>query len=242
MQWTDQAIILSLKNFSEHQKIVSCLTATNGRQTGMWSVPKRHGVSLDIGDRVDVTWKARLEGHLGTFTIEKRLGYPLLLFLLPTKLWVLHYLAHLLELLPLKHSYPVIFEAVVAFVGELEPNDYQKVLLELTFLELLLLRELGFGLSLQQCCVTGVRQGLCYISPKTGRAVSEQAAGPYVAALLPFPKFWAMSHDTVNANIVETQAALRVTFYFIDKWLLSEKAVSMREMLVKLREQFVRAA
>jgi DNA repair protein RecO (recombination protein O) len=53
--------------------------------------------------------------------------------------------------------------------------------------EMQLLEELGFGLDLTSCAVTGSRDDLAYVSPKTGRAVSRGAAGDWVARLLPLP-------------------------------------------------------
>ena len=41
--------------------------------------------------------------------------------------------------------------------------------------ELLLLAELGFGLDLDACTVTGTRDGLAFVSPKSGCAVSVRA-------------------------------------------------------------------
>src|SRR3989338_2262488 len=47
--------------------------------------------------------------------------------------------------------------------------------------ELMLLEELGFGLDLTSCAVTGSRDDLCYVSPKSGRAVSRAGAGEWAA-------------------------------------------------------------
>ncbi len=47
-----------------------------------------------------------------------------------------------------------------------------------------LLEELGFGLDLSKCAVTGVTDDLMYVSPRTGRAVSAEAGEPYKDRLL----------------------------------------------------------
>ena len=53
--------------------------------------------------------------------------------------------------------------------------------------QLELLQTLGFGLDLTRCAVTGGREDLAYVSPKSGRAVSVAGAGEWAARLLPLP-------------------------------------------------------
>src|SRR5256885_13701279 len=55
--------------------------------------------------------------------------------------------------------------------------------------ELLLLAELGFGLDLERCAVSGSNDNLVAVSPKSGRAVSAAEAEPYLRKLLPLPAF-----------------------------------------------------
>jgi DNA repair protein RecO (recombination protein O) len=55
--------------------------------------------------------------------------------------------------------------------------------------ELHLLTELGFGLELDRCALTGLHEGLFYVSPKSGRAVSQSAGAPWHDRLLRLPLF-----------------------------------------------------
>src|SRR5207302_2872515 len=55
--------------------------------------------------------------------------------------------------------------------------------------ELLLLAELGFGLDLERCAVTGGNDDLVAVSPRSGRAVSAAEAEPYAGKLLALPTF-----------------------------------------------------
>ena len=84
--------------------------------------------------------------------------------------------------------------------------------------ELLLLDELGFGLSLDRCAVSGARVGLAYVSPKTGHAVTAAAAGEWAARLLPLPGIlggpeaegglaagFALTGHFLNARLAEAQ-------------------------------------
>jgi DNA repair protein RecO (recombination protein O) len=76
-----------------------------------------------------------------------------------------------------------------------------------------LLAELGFGLSLEACAATGMREGLVWVSPKSGCAVSATAGAPYADRLLPLPGFLA-GQGTADAAAVA--AALRMTGWFLD--------------------------
>jgi DNA repair protein RecO (recombination protein O) len=80
--------------------------------------------------------------------------------------------------------------------------------------ELLLLGDLGFGLDLSACAVTGAAEDLAYVSPRTGRAVSRGAAGEYAARLLPLPGFLL---GTGRAAEAEVGAGLRLAGHFLRK-------------------------
>ena len=82
--------------------------------------------------------------------------------------------------------------------------------------ELALLEETGFGLDLTSCAVTGRDDGLVYVSPKTGRAVSRDGAGDWADRLLPLPPVLRGDGEASDTEIV---AALGVTGYFLDNKL-----------------------
>ena len=52
-----------------------------------------------------------------------------------------------------------------------------------------ILAECGFRLDLSRCAATGATEGLAYVSPKSGRAVSAEAGAPWRDRLLPLPAF-----------------------------------------------------
>ena len=62
--------------------------------------------------------------------------------------------------------------------------------------EMHLLNELGFGLELDACAVTGTHEELIYVSPKSGRAVSRQAGAPWRDKLLRLPAFLMGTAET----------------------------------------------
>jgi DNA repair protein RecO (recombination protein O) len=82
--------------------------------------------------------------------------------------------------------------------------------------ELELLETLGFGLDLEKCAVTGSTEDLKFISPKSGRAISQSAAGEWASKLLPFP---VAATGQVN-SLEDILAGLKVCQFFLEKKVL----------------------
>jgi len=80
--------------------------------------------------------------------------------------------------------------------------------------ELGLLAELGFGLDLSHCAATGSTEDLAYVSPRSARAVSREAAAPYKEKLLPLPGFLLpeAGEKLVRQDILD---GLKLTGYFL---------------------------
>ena len=78
--------------------------------------------------------------------------------------------------------------------------------------ELAVLDDLGFGLDLDHCAVTGATEDLTHVSPKSGRAVSRAAAAPYLDRLLPLPSFLTARGNASPHDIAD---ALRLTSHFL---------------------------
>ena len=115
--------------------------------------------------------------------------------------------------LPERESHPALFEdslaALSAFGSPQSPSRYARW-------ELSLLREIGFGLDLTACGVTGVTEGLVYVSPRSGRAVSREGAGDYAERLLQLPAFLLESGGAPATSGAEVEQALRLTGHFFE--------------------------
>jgi DNA repair protein RecO (recombination protein O) len=158
-----------------------------------------------------LAWKARLADQLGFFSFEpvkllgtSLYGIPAKLAALVSSLTVLH------DCLAANEANEKIFEITERFIDDLSLTSYANWEREL-------LRELGFELCLDKCNATGVREDLCYISPKTGHAVCRTAGELYKDVLLPLPKMWAPA--AVGGCVKE---ALEVLEYFYRKRIYSE--------------------
>ena len=89
--------------------------------------------------------------------------------------------------LPEREPHSGAFYAFEALASALhDPEIWPAVLVRF---EAGLLQELGFGLDLSRCAVTGSADDLIWVSPRTGRAVSASAGEPYRDRLLVLPPF-----------------------------------------------------
>lgn len=235
MKWADEGIVIAITPFSEDQARLSLLTRANGRQAGLFRLSKRQA-TLQLGDFTSANWNARLTEHLGRFQIERLDSFAPRLFQDAWRLWLLQNACGLMAILPDRHPYPTLFEELLSFLQNLSEATDHSAFTQMNLFEKLILAELGFGIDLSICCVTETQENLTYISPKTGRAVSTDAAAPYVDKLLPLPSFWL--HDNLTGHTStwdEILSAFRVTDYFWQKWLFTEKQTfpSVRTAIMK---------
>ena len=213
IEWRDTAIILRLRKHGETSVIVDVLTATHGRAAGVvrGGTSRKMAPILQPGGQVDVVWKARLEEHLGALTVEPIRSRSAQVMGSRLALAGLNAVTGLLCFsLPDREAHTALFDRTSALLDLLGQDD----LWPLAYLrwELALLEELGFALDLTRCAATGTTEGLSYVSPKTGRAVSEVGAGDWASRLLPLPPVLRGEGDAGDAEIAE---ALQVTGHFL---------------------------
>jgi DNA repair protein RecO (recombination protein O) len=112
--------------------------------------------------------------------------------------------------LPEREVYLPLYQRTEALLDLLGQDD----IWPLAYLrwELGLLEELGYGLDLGSCAVTGAVDDLVYVSPKSGRAVSRAGAGGWAERLLPLPDVLRGLGDASDAEIAE---GFKTTGYFL---------------------------
>ena len=104
--------------------------------------------------------------------------------------------------------------------------------------ELLLLAELGFGLDLERCAVSGSNDDLVAVSPRSGRAVSAAEAEPHAGKLLPLPAFL---RDGGNPSWLDVQRGLQLTGHFLQRDILTERSAGLVEARSRLVDRLHRA-
>jgi DNA repair protein RecO (recombination protein O) len=236
MQWVDDGIILGCRRHGETSVIVETLTRGHGRVLGLvrGGRSRRLQPTLQPGNRVALTWRARLEEHLGQFTVEPLVMRAARLMEVPVGLHGVQLVAAHLRLLPEREAVEGVFDAVDAMIEHL-PQVEEAGELVARF-EVALLEELGFGLDLKRCAVTGVSEGLAYVSPKTGRAVTREAGAPWADRLLALPAFMrAGANDRPDAEGLALAFAL--TGHFLARNVYEPRGLP----IPPAREAFIRA-
>lgn len=214
MEWQDEGIVLAVRKHGESSAIVSLLTAAHGRHAGLvrGGASRRLRGVLQPGNTVSASWRARLEEHLGAYTVEP-LHSGAGLYDRPGPLAALTSAAALVEAaLPERAPHPGMYHALAGLIDALDRPDWAESYVRW---ELLLLADLGFGLDLSSCAATGANDGLAYVSPKTGRAVSLSAGEPWRGRLLPLPRF--LSPQGGPADAEQVLEGLRLTGWFLER-------------------------
>ncbi|MDO9639521.1 MAG: DNA repair protein RecO [Pseudotabrizicola sp.] len=223
MEWREDGVLLSMRPHGEGSAIIEVFTSGHGRHFGVvrGGASRKRAPLLQPGAQLDLTWRARLDDQIGSFLAEPVhsraavLESPLALAGLTAACALLH--LSLAERDPHPQLYRRTLSLMDAMAGGADwIGDYMRW-------ELLLLDEIGFGLDLTRCAVTGQRDDLAYVSPRTGRAVSRGAAGDWAPKLLPLPQALMGQGPVTGA---EAAQALAITGHFLARELASETRAS----------------
>ena len=236
MEWRDEGILLSVRRHGETSAIIEVFTQDRGRHAGVvrGGTGRKIAPILQPGAQLDVAWRARLEDHIGTFTVEPVRSRAALVMGDRLALAGLNAVTALLSFcLPDREAHQELYrrsEQLLDLLGQNEvwPLAYLKW-------EVSLLEEMGYGLDLSVCAVTGGSDDLVYVSPKSGRAVSRQGAGDWADRLLPLPPVLRGDGPAPDAEITE---ALQTTGYFLSAHLAAQLG---SRPVPDARERFVAA-
>lgn len=212
MEWQAEGTVLARRSHGETAVILDVLTDLHGRHSGLvpGGTSQKRAAMLQPGSRLDLRWRARRDDQLGTFSVEPvRLRSGLLAD--PLALAGLNAVCALLVFaLPERDPHPLLVDDTERVLDLMEGGaewgaDYLRW-------EMRLLEEMGFGLDLSACAVTGAAQGLAYVSPKSGRAVSREGAGEWADRLLPLPGILGGAGNNRGDGLAE---GLAITGHFL---------------------------
>jgi DNA repair protein RecO (recombination protein O) len=213
MNWDDDAIVLALKPHGETSAVAELLTRSHGRHLGLVRGGRRLAAMLQPGNSLRARWRARLADHLGYYTLEPLRLRTAQLLDSADALMALRAVSSLIAAsLPERDPHPALYEGLTILLDHLdEPALWPALYVRF---EVGLLEALGFGLALDRCAVTGSREDLAFVSPKSGRAVNREAAGPYADKLLRLPPF--LLGAQAGALPGDVADGLKLTGYFLE--------------------------
>jgi DNA repair protein RecO (recombination protein O) len=215
MEWTDEGVVLGTRKHGEANAILELMTRGHGRHLGLvrGGAGSRLRPILQPGNSVGVTWRARIDEHLGHFVVE---GLDLRAAAFLPHAHAVHgitYLAALCRLLPERDPHPEVFSELMMMLDHI--GDRLQAAALIARFELSLLADLGFGLDLSACAATGDDIDLVYVSPKSGRAVSRDAGAAWADRLLPLPEFLRQTDTLPAVESGELTAAFTLTGFFL---------------------------
>ncbi|KAE9628925.1 DNA repair protein RecO [Parasedimentitalea maritima] len=236
MEWRDHGILLSLRRHGESSAIIDVFTEEHGRHAGVvrGGTSRKQAPVLQPGAQLDVTWRARLEDHLGHYQAEPLRSRAAAALSGRLALAGLNAVTGLLSFcLPEREPHGNLYTRSEQLLDLLD----QEELWPLAYLrwELALLEDMGFGLDLSACAVTGATRGMIFVSPKSGRAVSAKGAGDWADRLLPLPPVLLGEGAATDTEI---EQGLRTTGFFLEARLAPSLG---RHPLPEVRGRFVDA-
>jgi DNA repair protein RecO (recombination protein O) len=234
MEWSDEGIVLGTRRHGEANAILEVMTRAHGRHLGLvrGGAGSRLRPVLQPGNTVSVAWRARLDEHLGHYTVEPLRLHAASQMAAAHVVYGVTHLAALCRLLPERDPHPEVHDQLVAVLDDLD--DPLSAGAQVVRFELQMLAELGFGLDLTVCAVTGSSDDLRYVSPKSGRAVSGDAAESWRDRLLPLPPFLADAEPPSPDDLAQ---GFVLTGFFFARHVLEPRGLAFADA----REGFVAA-
>ncbi|WP_339048330.1 DNA repair protein RecO [Candidatus Mesenet endosymbiont of Phosphuga atrata] len=235
MQWEDEGVLIAAKKYGDSGLILSLFTKNNGKRRGFIRTSKSSSYKFGVGNLFAVQWRARSLDNLGYFQCELMKSNMYYLITDKVKAIAVSSASSILEkVLPEGEKQAALYDDLILLIDAMENDDWQKYYLKF---ELELLSQLGFALDLTRCTVSKTNKDLKFISPKTGKAVSEKIGKNYAHNLLPLPKMlYDVYHNCqINYKLEEFQLSLKVLGYFLSKHLFSQFATELpfyRKLLV----------
>jgi DNA repair protein RecO (recombination protein O) len=222
MKWQDKGLVISVKKYGENSFILHLFTENHGVHAGLVKRYSRQksGNIYELGNYLSVEWTGRLEEQLGFYKSELESSYLYNIMNDSLKLEALNSICSMLRIFLAERQVNAKLYIKTLEIIECLNNAGKIWLSKYIQWELLLLSELGYGLDLSRCAVTGDLDNLKYVSPKSGRAVSEEGAGKWADKLLIFPNFLQkLNGNTIDKD--ELDHGLKLTTYFLNRYVSS---------------------
>ena len=218
--WSSEGIIISIKPFQEKQKIITVFTEHFGIQTGFMRTQKKDRISVLVKISARTT-----RAGINYFSCENSKNNFFMIFGSKKKLLSLKCILETLACaLPIAEPNRILYIISKEFILLLltQQSWYSYFI----FTELSILKHIGFELELSKCAITNNTMDLYYISPKTGRALSQQVGHKYHDKLLILPKNIRTiyyQNKMSEISIQDFRACFKVTNFFLKKHVFIPK-------------------
>ena len=240
MEWSDRGLVVARRPHGESGAIVALLTREHGRHLGLARGVggKRAAGLYELGALLAARWRGRLPEHLGNWTCEMVTPFAAAVLDDAGRLAALTAAVTVVDqAVPEREPHPVLFDATLDLLANLGQDDWVQRYVRW---ECACLAELGFGLDLERCTVTGTTEDLSHVSPRTGRAVSADAARPYGDRLLVLPAF--INDPARPAGGREILAGLALTGHFLERHVMAPLGHRLPAARIRLVDRLRRSS
>ena len=218
MRWQEEGLLLDVRRYGETSALIDVFTMSLGRRMGLLkgAFNKKNKSVIQPGNQLFLTWNSKVEEGLGTFNVEliksryhiisqKNIGlelFNLICFLCST-------------FLPERISFDELYHQTILYI-ERDCNAKEKLGKYIQW-ELQLLKSLGFGLDLGKCVVSGSKDDLKFVSPRSGCAVSRKSSVGWEKKLLVLPGFLCGKVLPEIESKADLENGFKLTEFFIRK-------------------------
>ncbi len=219
LDWHDDVILLNARHANENGYIAEVLASNHGLYRGFIRMSSKQATkNLQVGNIGVGSWRARLDNQLGTIQFETTKNPSSFLLNYPGPLQALQSACSILvrslpEREPLANSN--IYMQIHTLLMHLTKNWRHLY----ARWEICLLSELGYALELSHCKLTGQKDNLVYVSPKSGHAISKNAAGEYAPRMLALPSFLLQDSCDFEVTYHEFLQSLQLSGHFLQLYI-----------------------
>ena len=238
MEWLDDGIVIAARRYGEQAVILSLFTKGHGRHAGL----SRHGSArrgdggMQPGAKVSAQWRSRVVDNLGAYQCEVTKPVSPVILADGMRLAGLTSACVLLErALPERESHASLFDGASVLLDVLETSETWPI--AYVHWELGLLGALGFGLDLSRCAVSGQSEGLAFVSPRTGRAVTAEVGEPYREKLLTLPSFLAGNRQL--PTLKDIGIGLKLTGSFLERCVFGAQHQPLPAARLHFAQRFI---
>lgn len=213
--FTDTGYIINLRKYGESSLILTVLTKEHGKITGFVKncLSKKNLSTYQLGNLLMIDAYSRVDDNMLSLKIELISPLSVNFMIDADKLQVLSCFCGLANsCLPEMENLERFYYYVDSFFNLINEDDW---LVHYIYFEYYLLEFLGISLDLSECSATGTTENLKYVSPKTGRAVCEEAGFIYKERLFAYPRF--ILEKNYHPSRLEMADLLKMTGFFLNK-------------------------
>ncbi len=214
MKIKGEGFYLSCKKYGENSFIIYIFSKKNGLIKGFTKLSKKKKIPLTNLDKINFEWNSRNPDGLGFLKfdicgIDLNRHSSFIFSLIIASASEL-----CLKLLPLQQCYNEIYTDLEKLVNY-NHKSFKNLISKYISWEINFLKHTGYGLNFSECIVTGKKEDVFFISPKSGNSVSYKIGKKYKKKLFEIPLCFKEENSEIEYS--DYLRGLEIIGYFLRK-------------------------